>query len=90
MLKLGDRQLQGFDHLIPHNHHRLQGGDVGGQWGSGLHHGASIAASRPIADGFAFRAPTYPATCGRARATRVLLDAVKLLCLFSVDQLFRT
>jgi hypothetical protein len=50
---------------IPRNHHRLQGGNVGGQWRSGLRHDASIAASRLIADGFAFCAPTYPATCGR-------------------------
>jgi hypothetical protein len=55
VLELGNCQLQRLDHLIPRNHHRLQGSDVGGQWRSGLRHGASIAASRLIADGFAFR-----------------------------------
>jgi hypothetical protein len=60
MLKLGDRQLQGFDHLIPRNHHCLQGGNVGGQWRSGLRHGAGIAASRHDADGFGFRRGLIP------------------------------
>jgi hypothetical protein len=53
MLKLGDRQLQRLDQMIARNHHRLQGGNVGGQWGSGAFVAAAVAARAQAMFGFA-------------------------------------
>jgi hypothetical protein len=53
VLELGNCQLQRLDHLIPRNHHRLQGSDVGGQWGSGAFVAAAAAARTQARFGFA-------------------------------------